>query len=233
MSITIKNVTKNYGTQQALSDVSFELKKGEIVGFLGPNGAGKSTLMRIICCYLLQDSGNVEVCDLDTKEKDLIVKSKIGYLAENNPLYLEMYIQEYLSFVAGIYNVKRKKERISEIIYQTGLNSEKHKKIQELSKGYRQRVGLAAALIHNPEVLILDEPTTGLDPNQLTEIRALIKEAGKDKTVLLSTHIMQEVDKMCNRIIIINNGKIIDDQKISTLQDKDIDLEKHFRKLTS
>ena len=162
-----------------------------------------------------------------------MVKSKIGYLPENNPLYLEMYIQEYLSFVAGIYNVKRKKERISEIIYQTGLNSEKHKKIRELSKGYRQRVGLAAALIHNPEVLILDEPTTGLDPNQLTEIRALIKEVGKDKTVLLSTHIMQEVDKMCNRIIIINNGKIIDDQKISALQDKDIDLEKHFRKLTS
>ena len=163
----------------------------------------------------------------------MLVKSKIGYLAENNPLYNEMYIKEYLYFISGIYNIKQKAKRESEIIRQTGLASEEHKKIRELSKGYKQRVGLAAALIHNPEVLILDEPTTGLDPNQLKEIRELIKTVGKNKTVLLSTHIMQEVDKMCNRIIIINKGKIIEDKKISTLQNQNIDLEKHFRKLTS
>jgi ABC-2 type transport system ATP-binding protein len=233
MSITIEKVSKNYGTQKALSDVSFSLKKGEIVGFLGPNGAGKSTLIKIICCYLLQDDGNVKVCDLDTQKQDLLVKSKIGYLPENNPLYSDMYIKEYLSFVGAIYKIKDLKERVSEIISQTGLTTEKHKKIKELSKGYQQRVGLAAALIHNPEILILDEPTTGLDPNQLVEIRNLIKQVGQNKTVLLSTHIMQEVDKMCNRVIIINKGKIVDDQQISNLQKNNIDLEEHFRKLTS
>ena len=233
MSITIEKVSKNYGTQKALSDVSFSLKKGEIVGFLGPNGAGKSTLMKIICCYLLQDNGNVKVCDLDTQKQDLLVKSKIGYLPENNPLYSNMYIKEYLSFVGAIYKIKELKERVSEIIKQTGLTTEQHKKIRELSKGYQQRVGLAATLIHNPEVLILDEPTTGLDPNQLVEIRNLIKQVGQNKTVLLSTHIMQEVDKMCNRVVIINKGKIVDDQQISNLQKNNIDLEEHFRKLTS
>ena len=233
MSISIEKINKSYATQQALNDVSFSINKGEVVGFLGPNGAGKSTLIKIICCYLLQDSGQIKVCNIDTKKEEMLVKSKIGYLAENNPLYNEMYIKEYLYFISGIYNIKQKAKRVSEIIRQTGLASEEHKKIRELSKGYKQRVGLAAALIHNPEVLILDEPTTGLDPNQLKEIRELIKTVGKNKTVLLSTHIMQEVDKMCNRIIIINKGKIIDDQKISTLQNKNIDLEKHFRKLTS
>jgi ABC-2 type transport system ATP-binding protein len=233
MSITIEKVSKNYGTQKALSDVSFSLKKGEIVGFLGPNGAGKSTLMKIICCYLLQDNGNVKVCDLDTQKQDLLVKSKIGYLPENNPLYSDMYIKEYLSFVGAIYKIKDLEKRVSEIIDQIGLTTEKQKKIKELSKGYQQRVGLAAALIHNPEILILDEPTTGLDPNQLVEIRNLIKQVGKDKTVLLSTHIMQEVDKMCNRVIIINKGKVVDDQLISNFQNNKINLEEHFRKLTA
>jgi ABC-2 type transport system ATP-binding protein len=233
MSISINKVNKFYGKQQALTDVSFSLIKGEIVGFLGPNGAGKSTLMKIITCYLEQDSGMVQVCDLNTIEQNLKVKAKIGYLPEHNPLYTDMYIKEYLIFVGRIYKVQNLNNRITEIIQQTGLTAEQSKKIGELSKGFKQRVGLAAALIHNPEILILDEPTTGLDPNQLVEIRNLIKEVGKDKTVLLSTHIMQEVDKMCNRIIIINKGKIVEDQLISNLQKDNIDLEEHFRKLTA
>ena len=233
MSISINKVNKFYGKQQALTDVSFSLNKGEIVGFLGPNGAGKSTLMKIITCYLEQDSGKVQVCDLDTVEQNLKIKAKIGYLPEHNPLYTDMYIKEYLTFVGRIYKVENLNNRITQIIQQTGLSAEQSKKIGELSKGFKQRVGLAAALIHNPEILILDEPTTGLDPNQLVEIRNLIKEVGKDKTVLLSTHIMQEVDKMCNRIIIINKGKIIEDQLISNLQKDNIDLEEHFRKLTA
>lgn len=233
MSITIEKLNKSYAKQQALTNVSFSLKKGEIVGFLGPNGAGKSTLMKIICCYLEQDSGKIKVCDLDTLENDLLVKAKIGYLPEHNPLYLDMYIKEYLNFVGGIHKVENLKNRIAEIIQQTGLSPEQHKKIGELSKGFKQRVGLAAALIHNPEILILDEPTTGLDPNQLVEIRNLIKEVGKEKTVLLSTHIMQEVEKMCNRVIIINKGKIVDDKLISNLKKNNVDLEDHFRKLTS
>ena len=233
MSLIINSVTKSYDKQQALTDVSFTLNKGEIVGFLGPNGAGKSTLMKIITCYLQQDSGKVQVCNLDIQEQDLQVKAKIGYLPEHNPLYTDMYVKEYLSFVGGIYKVENLNNRIAEIIMQIGLIPEQSKKIGELSKGYRQRVGLAAALLHNPEVLILDEPTTGLDPNQLVEIRNLIKEVGKDKTVLLSTHIMQEVDKMCNRVIIISKGKIVDDQLISNFQNNKIDLEEHFRKLTA
>lgn len=233
MPITIEKVNKFYGNQQALNDVSFSLKKGEIIGFLGPNGAGKSTLMKIITCYLQQDSGKVKVCDLNTQEKDILVKTKIGYLPEHNPLYTDMYIKEYLSFVGSIYKINNLRNRIAEIIQQTGLTTEQSKKIKELSKGFKQRVGLAAALIHNPEVLILDEPTTGLDPNQLVEIRNLIKEVGKDKTVLLSTHIMQEVGKMCNRVIIINKGKIVEDQLINNLQKDNIDLEEHFRRLTS
>jgi ABC-2 type transport system ATP-binding protein len=233
MSISINKVNKFYGKQQALTDVSFSLNKGEIVGFLGPNGAGKSTLMKIITCYLEQDSGKVQVCDLNTIEQNLKVKAKIGYLPEHNPLYTDKYIKEYLTFVGRIYKVENLNNRITEIIQQTGLTAEQSKKIGKLSKGFKQRVGLAAALIHNPEILILDEPTTGLDPNQLVEIRNLIKEVGKDKTVLLSTHIMQEVDKMCNRIIIINKGKIVEDQLISNLQKDNIDLEEHFRKLTA
>ena len=230
MSISIKNVSKFYGEQTALQSVSLNIKKGEVVGFLGPNGAGKSTLMKIITCYLSANEGEVKVCGLDVQEDSLSVRSKVGYLPEHNPMYLEMYIKEYLEFVAGVYNCP--KERISEMINMTGITTEQHKKIGELSKGYRQRVGLAAALIHNPEVLILDEPTTGLDPNQLSEIRSLIKEIGKNKTVLLSTHIMQEVDKMCSRVVIINKGKIVDDQSISSLQEKGVDLETHFHKLT-
>ena len=188
--------------------------------------------MKIICCYLQQDSGKVQVCDLDTQEQDLLVKAKIGYLPEHNPLYPNMFVKEYLSFVGGIYKIDNLKNRITEIIEQTGLSTEQSKKIGELSKGFKQRVGLAAALIHNPKILILDEPTTGLDPNQLVEIRNLIKEVGRDKTVLLSTHIMQEVDKMCNRVIIINRGKIVDDKLIADLQKEGSDLENHFRNLT-
>lgn len=233
MSITINKINKSYDTQQALKNISFSLQEGEIVGFLGPNGAGKSTLMKIITCYLQQDSGEVKVCNINTLEKDLEVKSKIGYLAENNPLYTDMYIKEYLLFVGDIYKLDNLKIKVAEIIHKTGLKTEQNKRIRQLSKGYRQRVGLAAALIHNPKVLILDEPTTGLDPNQLIEIRNLIKEVGKNKTVLLSTHIMQEVDKICNRIIIINKGKIVDDQLINDFKKNNIDLENHFRKLTN
>ena len=232
MSITIEKVNKFYGKQQALADVSFSLKKGEVVGFLGPNGAGKSTLMKIICCYLQQDSGKVQVCDLDTQEQNLLVKEKIGYLPEHNPLYPNMFVKEYLSFVGGIYKIDNLKNRITAIIEKTGLSTKQSKKIGELSKGFKQRVGLASALIHNPKILILDEPTTGLDPNQLVEIRNLIKKVGRDKTVLLSTHIMQEVDKMCNRVIIINRGKIVDDKQIADLQKEGSDLENHFRNLT-
>ena len=230
MSISVKNVSKFYGEQAALRSVSLEIKKGEVVGFLGPNGAGKSTLMKIITCYLPASEGQVKVCGEAVEEHSLSIRQKVGYLPEHNPLYLEMYIKEYLAFVVGIYHSP--KERIAEMIALTGLTPEQHKKVGELSKGYRQRVGLAAALIHDPEVLILDEPTTGLDPNQLTEIRALIKKIGKDKTVLLSTHIMQEVDKMCSRVVIIDKGKIVDDQSIVDLQEQGVDLEEHFRKLT-
>lgn len=233
MSITVKNISKFYGEQQALSNVSFSLKKGEIVGFLGPNGAGKSTLMKIITCYLKQDDGRIQVCKLDTLEKGLSVKKNIGYLAENNPLYSNMYVKEYLNFIGRVYKISDKEKKIQEVIKNTGLIIEEKKKINKLSKGFKQRVGLAAALIHDPEVLILDEPTTGLDPNQLAEIRSLIKNVGENKTVLLSTHIMQEVDKICNRVIIINKGKIVDDQLIENLKKNNIDLEQHFQKLTN
>ena len=187
--------------------------------------------MKIITTYLKTDEGRVKVCDENVKNNSISVRQKIGYLPEHNPLYLEMYIKEYLTFIADIYSCP--KERIQEMIELTGLIPEQHKKIGQLSKGYRQRVGLAAALIHNPEVLILDEPTTGLDPNQLVEIRKLIKECGKDKTVMLSTHIMQEVEKMCNRVIIINKGKIVADEMLSTLKEKKIDLESYFQRLTA
>lgn len=216
MSIEVKNITKVYGEQKALNDISFKIGSGEIVGFLGPNGAGKSTMMKILTCYIPQSQGEAKVCGLNTLEDTIPIREKVGYLPEHNPLYLEMYVLEYLEFIAGIH--KSAKDRISEMIEKTGLSPEKHKKIGQLSKGYRQRLGLAAALIHDPEVLILDEPTTGLDPNQLVEIRNLIREIGAKKTVMLSTHIMQEVEMLCNRVIIINKGKIVADRPTSDLQ---------------
>lgn len=213
MSIEVIGVTKIYGQQKALDNVSFTINRGEIVGFLGPNGAGKSTMMKIICCYLPQSKGTVKVNGLDVKEESIEVRKKIGYLPEHNPLYLEMYVKEYLEFVLGLYGKsENKKQKVSDIIELVGLKIEQNKKISALSKGYRQRVGLAQALIHQPEVLILDEPTTGLDPNQLVEIRNVIKTAGKEKTVLFSTHIMQEVEAVCDRIIIISKGKIVADE---------------------
>lgn len=212
MSIQIKNITKLYGEQKALDNVSFDIKTGEIVGFLGPNGAGKSTLMKIINGFIPPSMGDVWVNDMDVVENPIEVKKIIGYLPENNPLYLDMYVKEYLAFVAGIYKIgKSRDSKIKEVIEQTGLGPEQHKKIGALSKGYRQRVGLAQALIHDPAVLILDEPTSGLDPNQIVEIRNLISAVGKQKTVMLSTHIMQEVEAICDRVIIINKGKIVAD----------------------
>ena len=216
MSIKVKKLSKLYGTQKALTEVSFEINKGEIVGFLGPNGAGKSTLMKILSGYIPQTNGDAKICNLDINENSIETRSRIGYLPEHNPLYLDMYVKEYLEFVANIYNVNHK--YIDEMIKKTGLIKEQHKLIGSLSKGYRQRVGLAQALIHNPEVLILDEPTTGLDPNQLIEIRSLIKEVGREKTVLLSTHIMQEVEAICDRVIIINKGQIVANKTIIELQ---------------
>ncbi len=215
MSIEVINISKSYGTQKALDNVSFSVKKGEIVGFLGPNGAGKSTLMKILTTYLAADSGTAKVNEFDITENQLAVQQSIGYLPEHNPLYLELYVREYLEFNASIYKVE--KIRIQEVIDLTGLSSESHKKIGQLSKGYRQRVGLATALLHNPDVLILDEPTTGLDPNQLVEIRNVIKNVGKNKTVFLSTHIMQEVEAICDRVIIIDKGKIVADKKLDHL----------------
>ena len=209
MSISVSSVVKLYGKQKALNQVSFEINTGEIAAFIGPNGAGKSTMMKIICGFLPPTSGTVTVNGLNVAEKSVEVRSNIGYLPEHNPLYPEMYIKEYLEFAGGIYHVKNLASRIMEIIKLTGLEREQHKKIGTLSKGYKQRVGLAQALIHDPAILILDEPTTGLDPNQIIEIRNLISEAGKSKTILLSTHIMQEVEAICDRIIIINKGEIV------------------------
>jgi ABC-2 type transport system ATP-binding protein len=216
MSITVTNISKYYGTQKALNNVSFSIQKGEIVGFLGPNGAGKSTLMKILTTYLKASEGDAVVNNFRVSEDVLNVQRSIGYLPEHNPLYLDMYVREYLRFNAEIY--KTPKSEIEKIISRTGLTSEADKKIEQLSKGYRQRVGLANALLHNPDVLILDEPTTGLDPNQLIEIRSLIKNVGKEKTVLLSTHIMQEVEAICDRVIIINKGEIVLDKKLSELK---------------
>lgn len=217
MSISVKNISKSFGPQKALDAISFEIKKGEIVGFLGPNGAGKSTLMKILTTYHHADKGEASVNAYDVRAEEMQVKKSIGYLPEHNPLYLEMYVREYLSFNADVYKVD--KARIAEVIEQTGLKPESHKKIGQLSKGYRQRVGLAAALLHDPEVLILDEPTTGLDPNQLLEVRKLIREIGKEKTILLSTHIMKEVEAVCDRVLIINKGVLVADKKISDLHD--------------
>lgn len=206
MSINISSVTKVYGEQKALDNVSLEVGKGEILGFLGPNGAGKSTLMKIITGYIPPTAGKIEVAGFDVVENPLEVKKRVGYLPEHNPLYLDMYVREYLQFVGGIYQLKNLNARVDEVIDLVGLGLEQNKKISALSKGYRQRVGLAQALIHDPEVLILDEPTTGLDPNQIVEIREVIKNAGKDKTIMMSTHIMQEVEAICDRVIIINRG---------------------------
>ncbi len=215
MSIHVKNITKEYGEQKALNAISFTIEKGEIVGFLGPNGAGKSTMMKILTTYLEASEGKAVVNGFTVSEADQKVQESVGYLAEHNPLYLDMYVREYLQFNAELHGVS--KSRIDTVIAETGLTPEAHKKIGQLSKGYRQRVGLANALLHDPEVLILDEPTTGLDPNQLIEIRQLIKKAGAEKTVLLSTHIMQEVEAICDRVIIINKGEIVLDKKISEL----------------
>lgn len=221
MSIEVSEITKHYGQQKALDQVSFAVGEGSITGFLGPNGAGKSTMMKILTCFIPQSSGTAKVCGFDVYENSYEVKQKVGYLPEHNPLYLDMYVKEYLAFAAGIHKLKNIEQKVKEMIAITGLTLEQRKKIGALSKGYRQRVGLAQALIHNPKVLILDEPTTGLDPNQLVEIRALIKELGKEKTVLFSTHILQEVKAVCDNIIIINKGKIVANSDAKTLQTKD------------
>ncbi len=231
MSIEVNNISKSYGVQKALDNISFSVKKGEIVGFLGPNGAGKSTLMKILTTYIASDDGSAAVNGFDVNSQTKAVQQSIGYLPEHNPLYLDLYVREYLAFNADVYKVA--KTRIEEVILLTGLSNESHKKIGQLSKGFRQRVGLANALLHNPDVLILDEPTTGLDPNQLVEIRNVIKNVGKDKTVFLSTHIMQEVEAICDRVIIIDKGKIVADKKlenlISTNQEQIIEVEFDYK----
>ncbi len=221
MSVVVDHISKIYGDQRAVDDISFSVDKGEIVGFLGPNGAGKSTTMKILTCFLPQSEGKATVCGHDTLTASMEVRKKVGYLPEHNPLYLDMYVREYLLFMANLRNLgKDAGRRVEAMIEQTGLTAERKKKIKQLSKGYRQRVGLAQALLHDPEVLILDEPTSGLDPNQLVDIRSLIRQIGRNKTVLLSTHIMQEVEALCSRVIIINKGKIVADDPISILQGK-------------
>ena len=223
MSIIINNLQKTYGSQKAVNNISFSVAQGEIVGFLGPNGAGKSTTMKMITGYLLPDSGTATVGGINVSDDPIAAKQKIGYLAEANPLYFDMYVKEYLSFIAGIHQIKNVKERVDKVIELTGLTLEQKKKIGQLSKGFKQRVGLAAALIHDPEVLILDEPTSGLDPNQIIEIRNVIKEQGSRKTVLFSSHILQEVQAICDRVIIINKGNIVADDKLENLMNKGAD----------
>jgi ABC-2 type transport system ATP-binding protein len=218
VSITVKNVSKNYGSQKAVNQISFSVNKSEIVGFLGPNGAGKSTTMKMITGYLEADHGDIEVCGIKVSQDNIESKKKIGYLPEANPLYMDMYVREYLGFIAGVHQIANPGRRIEEVIDMVGLSIESNKKIGQLSKGYKQRVGLAAALVHDPEVLILDEPTSGLDPNQIIEIRSVIKRLGQDKTVLFSSHIMQEVEAICDRVIIIHQGNIVADDQLKTLQ---------------
>lgn len=218
MSIEVKNIIKIYKDQRAVDDISFQVKSGEVVGFLGPNGAGKSTTMKILTCFLPPTSGQAYVAGISILDDPFGVKQKVGYLPEHNPLYLDMYVKEYLEFIAGVHKIANKRQRVAEMVDIVGLEIEQHKKIGALSKGYRQRVGLAQAMIHNPEVLILDEPTSGLDPNQLEEIRGLIKKIGKEKTIMLSTHIMQEVEAICSRIIIINRGRIVANDEAAVLQ---------------
>lgn len=233
MSVSISNLSKNYGEQKVLNNIGFEIGEGEVVGFLGPNGAGKTTTMKIIAGTLSYNTGSVKVCGLEVKDNTLQTNALIGYLPEQNPLYTEMYVKEYLLFVAETHGIKKDREKlVNELIEKVGLTPEFHKKIGQLSKGYRQRVGLAQALVPNPKVLILDEPTTGLDPNQLEEIRNLIRELGKDRTVILSTHIMQEIKAICNRVIIINKGEIVADypdiSKISQLDENNLQFEVEF-----
>lgn len=232
--LKVQNLTKIYGSQKAVNDISFEAKAGEIVGFLGPNGAGKSTTMKIATCYLTATSGNVEVCNYNVQKNPLEVRQNIGYLPEHNPLYLDMYVKEFLEFIGGIYGLKGQslQKRISDVIELFGLTLEYKKKIGQLSKGYRQRVGLAQALIHDPKVLILDEPTTGLDPNQLAEIRQVIRNIGKEKTVIFSTHILQEVEAICDRVVIINHGIIVKDCPIIEMKQMGKTMEDVFRELT-
>ncbi|MEZ4737776.1 MAG: gliding motility-associated ABC transporter ATP-binding subunit GldA [Flavobacteriales bacterium] len=218
MSITVNHISKRYGDQLALNDVSFSVGTGEVVGFLGPNGAGKSTMMKILTCFLPPTSGTAEVCGFDTYTDSLNVRRNVGYLPEHNPLYLDLYVHEYLEFVAGLHGLKDRTTRVRKMIDQVGLGPEQHKRIGALSKGYRQRVGLAQAMIHDPQVLILDEPTSGLDPNQLVEVRALIKRIGEERTVMLSTHIMQEVEAICDRVIIIDRGQVVADDKAKNLR---------------
>jgi ABC-2 type transport system ATP-binding protein len=234
MSVKVKQLKKVFGEQVAVNSISFEISKGEIVGFLGPNGAGKSTTMKMITGYIPATEGEIEVCGRNTSDFILETQRVVGYLPESNPLYYDMYVREYLEFLAGVHKIKEAKSRIDLIIKQTGLHVEEKKKIGALSKGFKQRVGIAQAMIHNPEVLILDEPTSGLDPNQIIEIRELIKDFGKNKTVILSTHIMQEVEAMCDRVIIINKGNIVADAKLKDLQQQyqGQSLETIFRNLT-
>lgn len=218
MSVQVQNLTKIYGAQRAVDNVSFEAKKGEILGFLGPNGAGKTTTMKILTCFIPQSEGKAEVCGFDTETQSMDVRRCIGYLPEHNPLYKEMYVREYLEFIAGLHKIKNKKKRVAELVEMTGLTREQNKLIGALSKGYRQRVGLSQALMHDPQVLILDEPTSGLDPNQLVEIRSLIKKIGEERTVIFSTHIMQEVQALCDRVLIINKGKLVANDSIDALK---------------
>ncbi|MCH8317714.1 MAG: ATP-binding cassette domain-containing protein [Bacteroidetes bacterium] len=234
MSIAVNNLTKVFGTQKAVDGISFSVKQGEILGFLGPNGAGKTTTMRVAACYLPPTSGTVTVCGYDVMESSIEVRKSVGYLAEHNPLYTDMYVHEYLQFIGSLYNLKstKLKSSVEKMIQLCGLSPEQNKKIGTLSKGFRQRVGLAQALIHDPEVLIMDEPTSGLDPNQIIEIREVIKNIGKEKTVVFSTHILQEVEAICDRVVIINEGKIVADSKVADLIKQKSSLESVFQKLT-
>jgi ABC-2 type transport system ATP-binding protein len=235
MSIDVHQLTKTYGTQKAVDHISFQAKPGEIVGFLGPNGAGKSSTMKMITGYMQPDEGIINVCGEEVREESIETKKKIGYLPELNPLYPDMYVREYLYFIGGLHQIKSIEARTEEVIQLTGLSAEANKQIHQLSKGYKQRVGLAAAIIHEPDVLILDEPTSGLDPNQILEIRNLIKLLGKDKTILFSSHILQEVEAICDRVIIIHKGKIVADSSIAELKRgaNHVSLEEFFRTLTN
>lgn len=232
MSVHVTNLTKEYGLQKAVNNISFTVNKGEIVGFLGPNGAGKSTTMKMLTGYTNATNGEALVCSINVKQHPIQAKKKIGYLPESNALYYDMYIKEYLHFIAGVHKINNAKAAVDNVINLVGLQIEQHKKIGQLSKGYKQRTGLAAALIHNPEVLILDEPTSGLDPNQIIEIREVIKQQGKDKTVIFSSHILQEVEAICNRIIIINNGSMVADDSLQNLKQQYGNMEAAFKNLT-
>lgn len=233
MSVQVQHLTKEYGTQKAVNDLSFNIAEGEVVGLLGPNGAGKSTTMKILTCFIPQTSGSATVCGFDVTSQSLDVRRQVGYLPESNPLYFDMYVKEYLTYAAGYYQLSNPQQRVKSMIEMVGLGPEQTKKIGQLSKGYKQRVGLAQALIHDPKVLILDEPTSGLDPNQLVDIRQLINEVGKKKTVILSTHIMQEVEAMCQRVIIINKGQLVDDRTLDQLPNNQLMLAVRFNEPTS